>query len=194
MKQFKQKTLCYRVLAVLLMSSLSACGPLAMEGMSPLQGGLTLHDRGIAPPTTAGEFIAANGSEMEPQATVREVVAAAGSEMVRRPTTGGFVAANGSEMVQPPTTGEFVTVVGCAGARQGLATQTECRPVRWNPSTGKVAASIAIGSVWYYFAVLEPWAEAMQSIGDGNWNRSCWGVVAHSESVGDPNAAGHSRK
>jgi hypothetical protein len=159
MKRFKQNTLCYAVLAVLLMSSLSACRPLTMEGMSPMQGGINLDTPKMERPATAGEFIASNASEMERPAAVREVVGASGSQMLRPGTRGEVVAGSASEMVQPPTTGEFVTVVGCAGATQGLATQTECRPGKWNPSTGQVAASIAIGSAWYYFAVLEPWAE-----------------------------------
>jgi hypothetical protein len=132
MKQFKQKTLCYGLLAVLLMTSVSACGSLAMEGMSPMQGGSTLDRR-----------------EMVQPAIVKE-----------------FVAADGSEMVHPPTTGEFVTVAGCAGAGQGPATHTECRPVQWNPSTGQVAASIAIGVAWYYSTVIDPWVESW-TLGDG---------------------------
>ena len=39
MKRFKQKTLCYAVLAVLLMSSLSACGPW-IEYLETLCGGI----------------------------------------------------------------------------------------------------------------------------------------------------------
>jgi hypothetical protein len=132
MKRFKQKTLCYAVLAVLLMSSLSACGSLTMEGISPMQGGPTLDDPGIALPTTAEEFLAANKRGM----------------------------------VRLATTGEFVGVVGCARTRREPTTYTECPPLQWDPSGAQVAASIAIGAVWYYFAARETPYDDMQVMTD----------------------------
>lgn len=132
MKQFKQETLCYGFLALLLMSLLSACGSLAMEGMSPLQGGFTLDRHEIAQPLTAGESLAAS-----------------------RP-----------DVVQLATTGEFVGVVGCAGTRQEPTTYTECPPLQWDPSGAQIAASIAIGAVWYYFAANETPYDDMQVMTD----------------------------
>jgi len=132
MRQFKQKTLYYGVLAVLLMSSLSACGSLTMEGMSPLQGGFTLDRHEIAQPSSPGESLAAS-----------------------RP-----------DVVQLATTGEFVGVVGCAGTWQEPAGYGECPPLYWDPSGAQIAASIAIGAVWYYFAARQTPYNDMQVMTD----------------------------
>jgi len=161
MKQLKRE-IDYGVLAVLLMSSLSACASLPMEDMSPMQGRPTIDRPGMELPATGGDYIAANGSEMNRPGTVREVVAASGSRMVRPASPGEVVAGSASEMVQPPSTGEFVTVVGCAGSGQEPTLHTECRQARWDPSGAQVAASIAIGVAWYSFAVIKPSADALR--------------------------------
>jgi hypothetical protein len=38
---------------------------------------------------------------------------------------------------------------------------------RWNPSGAQIAASVGIGALWFTFAVLNPWVEDMDWLGDG---------------------------
>jgi hypothetical protein len=82
------------------------------------------------------------------------------------PTQGGFTLER-PEIVQPATTGESVSAVGCVGAQQAPTRHTGYQELEWDPSTVQIAASIAIGAVWSFWTMLDPWAEDMQSIGDG---------------------------
>jgi hypothetical protein len=81
------------------------------------------------------------------------------------PTQGGLLR-DRPAIVQPVTTGEFAGVVDGAQTGHTREGYTDCPQIQWDPSAAQVAASIAIGAVWYYLAVRDTSAEEIRSIND----------------------------